>query len=127
MNIYYLGNQSLEQDSLPFKIIDSLKEKLPNINFIEFDPTENFPEQSQFVFLDTVLGIKKVTIITDINRLKTPKRVSLHDFDLSFNLKLLQKLGKITNVKIIGIPQSYSVEQAKQEVLKTIITLQNDR
>jgi Ni,Fe-hydrogenase maturation factor len=56
------------------------------------------------IIIDTVEGIKKVALIDDLKKLKTEKIYSLHDFDLSFNLKLLQKIGRLKKVKIIGVP-----------------------
>ena len=43
-----------------------------------------------------------------LNRLLIPPRGSVHDFDLGFQLKYLRKLGKLGEVRIIGLPKGSS-------------------
>jgi len=45
---------------------------------------------------------------------------SLHDFDVTFFLGLMEKLGRINRVKIIGIPMNYNRKQAKNKVKKLL-------
>ena len=40
----------------------------------------------------------------------------MHDFDLAYNLKLLEKIGKIDSVKIIGVPMEISEEEALDQI-----------
>ncbi|MEM2974643.1 MAG: hypothetical protein QW112_03415, partial [Candidatus Micrarchaeia archaeon] len=51
------------------------------------------------------------------------KCYSLHDFDLAMSLKLMQKMGKLKRVRIIGIPPKYPKQKALEELKKKIISL----
>jgi Ni,Fe-hydrogenase maturation factor len=116
--IFVLGNLLLEEDSLPFKIIKRLEREFPWIEFREFDPSEEFSEEP--IFLDTLIGVTKVSLIEDINKIEAKKSCSVHGFDLSLALKLLKKIGKIKRVKIIGLPPRMKEEAAFLQT-KTLI------
>lgn len=113
--ILIFGNPLLKQDSLPIKILPKLTKQFPNISFQEIDPTENlepFIQNKTLNIIDTVEGIKEPIIITNIDQLQTNKLYSMHDFDLGYNLKLLKKIGKIDNIKIIGLPMEINEDDA---------------
>ncbi len=59
MNIYACGNTLVKQDCLPLKILPTLKKKNKKIKFIEFDPTENLPEEKELIIIDTIINAKK--------------------------------------------------------------------
>lgn len=120
--IFVAGNYLLNMDSLPLRIMGALSKKFPQIRFEEFDPTENFPNQKNLVILDTVFGIKKVELISDSEKFVLPKNVSLHDFDLAVNLKLMQKAGVIEGFKIIGVPPNLSEKKALEQVSEKIMS-----
>jgi Ni,Fe-hydrogenase maturation factor len=44
----------------------------------------------------------------------------LHDFDLSYFLKLLKETGKLEKANIIGIPLTYDEELAVAEVTRLV-------
>ena len=117
-NIYVLGNLLVNQDSLPIRILDKLRKKLPKIEFIEFDPTEDFPKEKTLNIIDTVLDIDKVILIKDIDKIKLASIYSLHDFDLGYNLKLMKKFGMINKVNIIGVPPDISEEEAIEQIVQ---------
>jgi len=105
MKVLVFGNPFLENDSLPLKILPKLREKFPEIEFKEIDPTEDLDKQGRdLVILDTVEGIDEIVELNSIEQLHANKVYSMHDFDLAYNLKLLKKIGKIDSVRIIGIP-----------------------
>ena len=54
--------------------------------------------------LDVVEGINEIKIFDNLKILNPHRMFSLHDFDLTFFLGLMERLGKVDNVKIIGIP-----------------------
>lgn len=111
MKILTFGNPLLKQDSLPIELLPVLRQKFPNIDFQEIDPTKDLEQYGpHLTILDTVQNIDEITIIESIEQLHANKVYSMHDFDLALNLKLLKKLGKIKSVKIIGIPM-YSTEK----------------
>ena len=111
MNIYVCGNPLVKEDSLPLRILPELQKRFPGINFVEFEPTEDLPQEDNLVIIDTVINAKDVMIIDDIDKFVQTKALSLHDFDLGLNLKLAKKLGKIKSVKIIGVPPKSSVDK----------------
>ncbi len=104
MNIYVCGNPLVKEDSLPLRILPELRKRFPEINFVEFEPTEDLPEEENLVIIDTVINAKDVMLIDNIDQFVQTKALSLHDFDLGLNLKLAKKLGKLKSVKIIGVP-----------------------
>ena len=120
--IYVLGNPLMRQDSMPLKLLPKLRKSFNNIDFIELDPTENFPE-GNLILIDTLLNANQVSIITDIDKIRTEKSYSLHDFDLGFTLKLMKKIGKVKDIKIIGIPALIQEEEALKQLKKLIPSL----
>lgn len=115
MKILVFGNPLVEKDNLALKLLSKLKKQFPQIEFKEFEPTENLAseiENKKLTIIDVVEGVDKVMIINDIEQLSTNKIFSLHDFDLAYNLKLLKKIGKLKEVEIIGVPQDIKEEEA---------------
>ncbi|MBM3282863.1 hypothetical protein FJY90_01290 [Candidatus Gottesmanbacteria bacterium] len=104
--VYVLGNPVVPSDGLPLKIVSKLQKRLPEFSFVHFDPTEeiNLETQQELILIDTVIGIKQVTKFDNLKKFLLSPRVSVHDFDLSVSLRLLEKLGKIKKVTIIGMP-----------------------
>jgi Ni,Fe-hydrogenase maturation factor len=124
--IYVLGNSLVKEDSLPIRLIPVLKKEFPKIEFIEFEPTEDFPKEKELVIIDTVINAKEVCLISDIDKIISEKAVSLHDFDLGYNLKLMKKFGMIQKIKIIGIPPQFSRDDALKGSSKIISALDLD-
>lgn len=120
MNIYVLGNPLVKDDSLPLKLIPFLRKGFPEYNVLEIDPNEDFIPEENSVIIDTVVGIDKITLFTDIDQFTGHKLISPHDYDLGFHLKFLKKMGKIKNLKIMGVPQSFNTNQAYKEIAKSM-------
>jgi Ni,Fe-hydrogenase maturation factor len=122
--IYIFGNPLLDFDNLPLKLVLKLRKIFPEIDFLIADPTENLKlHHKELIIIDTIEGIKKVALVNDLDTIKTEKIYSLHDFDLGFNLKLLQKIGKLSKIKIIGVPMGAKEKEAfrqVKEILKNI-------
>lgn len=120
--IYILGNPSIEQDATPIKLLPQLKKTLQQYNFQHLDPTENLPEENHLILIDTILSLKEVKTLneTELDKIQNSPTISMHDFDLGFQLKLMKKLGKINKVTIIGIPEKGNsktiLEQIKSEL-----------
>jgi len=117
-NVYVLGNPLVLKDCLPFKLLPHLRKKIPGFNFIHLDPTEEIDlgKNGELIFLDTVIGIKKVTKFNSLNHWTLSPRVSPHDYDLPLQLGLLAKLKKISKVTIIGIPENGKLKDILKEV-----------
>jgi len=119
--IHIFGNPLLDFDNLPIKLAPKLKKIFPDINFVITDPSENLePINGELIIIDTIEGVNKVTILGDLEKIQTGKIYSLHDFDLAFNLKLLQKIGKLKSVKIFGVPMSGNEEEILEQLSKLI-------
>jgi Ni,Fe-hydrogenase maturation factor len=116
MNVYIFGNKDLAYDSLPIKILPEIKKTFPKINFEIKDPNEELDTSSSFLILDTVMGIDKVIVFTRLKEFSSSPNLTLHDFDVFSNLKLLEKIGKLPKIKIIGIPPTISEKNALKEV-----------
>lgn len=119
--VYVLGNPLIALDSLPIKLLPKLQKLCPQFNFEILDPTEEIQveDDEDLILVDSVLGLDKVTIFHTLDFFAYSPRVSVHDYDLPVNLKLMQKLGKIKRFTIIGIPANGD----KQKILNEIINL----
>jgi len=103
--IWIFGNENVEEDSLPLRLMPGLNKRLPGVQFILKDPNEEWDAlPNPFIIIDTVRGIKEVTVFTDLDQFVSTPQVTVHDFDLGMKLRWLQKLGKLPPFKIIGIP-----------------------
>lgn len=119
-NVYICGNPLVDYDSMPFRILEALKNTLPDIHFSDFDPTENFPDDNPLFIIDTVAGISDVRVIEDVDGFEDAPHFSLHDADLAFHLKLMKKTGKLPQVKIFGVPPAGDEEVILSEVVRQL-------
>lgn len=119
--IYLFGNPLLPFDSLPLKLEAKLKKEFPEIDFQAIDPSENLkPINKELLIIDTIEGIDEVKIFSDIDKIKTEKIYSLHDFDLGLNLKLLYKLGELKKITIFGLPAGGDERKIFEKLVKLI-------
>ncbi|MEK7200893.1 MAG: hypothetical protein AAB672_02075 [Patescibacteria group bacterium] len=125
--VFIFGNIDLKNDSLPLRIIPKLQEKFPDIEFEIRDPNEEWvvplPKLNDvegITVLDTVIGIKDITIFDSLEKFALAPRVSMHDFDFLTNLQYLTKLGKIKKIKIIGLPPDMEENEAIKKVSATL-------
>ena len=125
MTIYIFGNPDLETDSLPIRLLPALKSRFPDIDFVVLDPNEEWTIPEEMIMIDTVVGIKELTVFNDLKHFTEAPRVSVHDFDAFFNLIYLQKLGKLKKIKIFGIPPEMTETEAEEYLTKAIKELYN--
>jgi Ni,Fe-hydrogenase maturation factor len=119
--IYIFGNPLLDFDNLPLKLAPRLAKIFPEIDFVIADPNENLrPVNKKLTIIDTIEGIKNIVVIDDIDILETNKLYSLHDFDLAFNLKLLEKIGHLEKVRIIGVPIGGNEEETLEQLTDAV-------
>lgn len=112
MTVFVFGNEDVERDSLPLKILPELRKKCPGIDFLAKDPNEDFELPEGVVVIDVVAGLKKVRVFNSMDDFQAPPHLTLHDFDLFSWLQLLKKVGKLpSKIKIIGIPPMISEEK----------------
>lgn len=104
MKISVFGNPELAGDNAAIKLIPWLKKKYPEAEIKIEDPAEGLKPAEDWLIVDACQGIDKITKFTDVDKFTTVRRVSVHDYDLAMELKLLRKLGKIKKLKIICVP-----------------------
>lgn len=112
MLVHVFGNPDLPVDSLPLRILPALRERFPAVEFAVKDPNEEWDVPERFVMIDTVLGIDAPAVFTDLSAFVPAKGVSMHDFDAYANLRLLQKIGRLRDVFIVGLPPQMDEGQA---------------
>ena len=122
--ILVFGNPLVPQDSLALRILPKLRKKFPQVEFIELDGIDDLYEYGRnLVLLDVAAGIRKGSIVDDLDDLELPRVVSMHDFDLAWNLKILLKAGMIDSVKIVAIPQDMDEKRALEQAAGKITLL----
>jgi len=119
-NIYVFGNPDLEMDSLPIRLIPKLQKEFPNIHFEILEPNEDWNISENIVVIDTVVGIKETTIFEGLKHFIDAPKLTCHDFDAYWNLRYLQKLGKLKEITILGIPPLMSPKEAFENLTKMI-------
>ena len=128
MKVLVFGNVLVEGDDLALKLIPELEEKFDDIEFKEFDPTEDLQKEGRnLLIIDAVIGIDSVKELVlrggdDFERVELSSGVGMHDFDLGYNLRLLSNLGLIDGVKIICVPM---IVKNKERVLEDIVRILN--
>lgn len=128
MKVLIFGNVLVEGDDLALKLIPELEEKFDDIEFKEFDPTEDLQKEGRnLLIIDAVIGIDSVKELVlrggdDFERVELSSGVGMHDFDLGYNLRLLSNLGLIDGVKIICVPM---IVKNKERVLEDIVRILN--
>jgi Ni,Fe-hydrogenase maturation factor len=123
--IFVFGNEDLEIDNLPLRILPELATKFPNIEFVVKDPNEEWDveNEDELIILDTTVGIKEITVFDNLEKFSKVPRVGMHDFDALTNLRFLQKLGKIKKVKIIAVPQDLNEKAALSKISDSVASV----
>ena len=118
MKVLVFGNPLVEKDSLALKIMPKLQEKFPEIEFVEFDPTESLEKQGKHLKIIDVAEpnfneVRELNLDSEesFKVLENSKVYSMHDFDLGYNLKLLKKIGRLESVDILCIPNNMGEER----------------
>ncbi|MEM4634084.1 MAG: hypothetical protein QW275_02925 [Candidatus Anstonellaceae archaeon] len=121
MRVLVFGNPTSKIDSAAVKVAKRLSKKLPGVEFVLFDTAEDLErEGGELVIMDAVVGLKSPRTIK-LEELELPANpLSLHGFDLIWNLLLLKKLGKVRSVTIIGIPANQPYTKSLQKAQKII-------
>ena len=109
MNVYVFGNEHVAEDKRAIEVAGELHNEAKGVSFIFVRPNEDVPfaDEPRVFILDTVQGIQDMALVEgdEIDTLVLSPRGSVHDFDLTFQLRYLKKLGKLGEVTVIGIPQ----------------------
>lgn len=126
MKIYLFGNEDVSADRAAFTVAEKLAGKIPGAEFVIVKPNADLPfeGQSEVTIMDAAQGISEVAILdeNDVDKLTVTKSVTVHDFDLGFQLKLLRKLGKLKKITIIGIPREQTPDYDRiQSILRKLV------
>lgn len=116
MTVFVFGNPDLPSDSLPSKILPQLYAKFPEHHFELKDPNEEWDVPEELIIIDTVRGLEKVRVFSDIESFAASPRITLHDFDALSHLRYLVKLGRLKKIKIIGLGPMISEKEALEGV-----------
>lgn len=116
--ICFLGTQIEPFDAVPLSLVEFVQKKFPEDIIIHYDPTEELESEQteQIILIDTVIGIDTLTVFASAEHFLLSPRVSVHDYDLPLTLGLLKKLGKLPEVKIIGIPVGVNVKTLPEKI-----------
>jgi len=106
MKISVFGNPDLKEDNTAIKLIPWLKKKYPAAEIKIEDPSSGLEPSDDWLIVDTCAGIDKITEFEDLDQFESARRVSVHDYEVATELKLLKKLGKIKKLKIIAVPMA---------------------
>jgi len=126
MKVYVFGNEDVPGDRKAIEAAQKLDHAIDGVSFDSVKPNEDVPfvDEGHVVILDTVHGIRNVTVIEgeEIEALILSPRGSAHDFDLAFQLRYLRKIGKLGDVTIIGVPQEGDVDYFRiQSILRKLV------
>jgi hypothetical protein len=120
MTIFVFGNPDLPMDALPLRLVPQLQEKFPQHVFLIKDPNEEWDVPEKLIVIDTVKGIDEVQEFHGLDSFASSPRVSMHDFDALTQLRFLQKLGKLKEVTIIGVPPEMDERQALEAIVASL-------
>ncbi|MFA6198326.1 MAG: hypothetical protein WC734_04220 [Patescibacteria group bacterium] len=121
--IWLFGNIDLPQDSLPLRLQERLSSEFPNIKFIVQDPLDEWVMPEQLYIIDTVQGLDKVTVFNSLDQFQKTPSVTMHDFDLGMQLRMLQKVGQLPKLTIFGVPSGAPEDDVLTQLIEAIRTL----
>lgn len=113
MKLFVFGNEDHQQDSLAITVSKKIN-PIDGVDIILINPNDDLPtdDTKSVYILDLVMGIDKITLITekDLDKFTLSPRNSAHDYDLGFQLKYLSKIGKLNRISIIGLPENREID-----------------
>jgi hypothetical protein len=115
----------VEGDRTPFDICSGAGKNLKGFRFVKCEsPIEllNYAGSGEIVILDSVKGLKKPKMFSDIDAFRKVESVTAHDLDLGTFLKILSEMGRIGKVRIIGIPYGMKPDKVASVVEEFIVT-----
>ncbi|MFH1280628.1 MAG: hypothetical protein ABII08_03405, partial [Candidatus Beckwithbacteria bacterium] len=90
MKISVFGNLDLKEDNAAIKLIPELRKKYPEAEIKVEDPAEGLKPVDDWIVVDVCQGIKEVMEIEDLDKFESLRRVSVHDYEVATELKLLK-------------------------------------
>ena len=117
IRVLVFGNPIAKIDSAAVKIAEKLAAEknslLENIEFVRFDTSEDLEKEGRnLVIMDAVVGLSTPRLV-ELFELELPENpLSVHGFDLIWNLMLLKKIGRLDKATIIGVPARKPVKES---------------
>ena len=126
MRVYVFGNTDAPEDRRAVEVAERLKTTMEDVSFVFVGSNEDVPfaDEGRVVILDTVRGIQDVALIPgdEIDGFVLSPRATVHDFDLAFQLKYLRKIGRLGEVRVIGVPQEGEVDYPRvSSILRKLV------
>ncbi len=119
MKVLVFGNPLLKDDSLPLRLLPSLRKSFPETEFDEADPADVDLEQGPLVIIDAA-NVRDVMLVEDVDRLKDDRMLSAHGLGLAEMLAIFKAIGRQVQVKVICVPQGMTKDRALTEVTKML-------
>ncbi len=110
--ILVFGNPLVGSDSIALRVAQSLKNKAGFVFEFVNSPEELGKFGKELLIMDAVQGLDRIELLQGLDKIRLAPRITTHDFDLTFNLKLLEKTKKISKIRIIAIPQEMRLQDA---------------
>ena len=120
MKIYIFGNKDVQMDSLPVQLMGDIQKEFPDTVCEHMDANEDLDIEEPFIIVDTVVGLKEVMLFNSLKDFTPPPNFTCHDFDVFANLKLLEKLGRLPDYRIIGVPPMFDKKNALVSIVSII-------
>lgn len=126
MKVLVFGNPLAKIDSAAVRIAKKLEGKMADVKFKRFDTSEDLEKEGkELVIMDAVAGLRSPRMVL-LSELELPEQpLSLHGFDLLWNLLLLRKLGKLTKATIIGVPAGRPMSESLPKVRRLLEEAKN--
>jgi Ni,Fe-hydrogenase maturation factor len=126
MKVYVFGDKDVPGDEGAIEVAEGLEGAVEGVSFVFVESNEDVPfvDEETIVILDAVHGIGEVALISgdNIDRFAPPPRTTVHDFDLAFQLKYLQKIGRLGEVYVVGIPQEGQADYSRvMSILRKLV------
>lgn len=122
MIVLCFGNPALPDDAVAVELARTLD--MPGVTFVPSTSPEEMIEylEDDLYLMDVAQGVSEVTLITDPDTFLPPPRVSVHDLDPAFFLKLVQRLYGVA-VPVIALPMGVDRELVKEQLVKLLTAL----
>lgn len=129
ISVSIFGNPDLLSDNLPVRLVPRLRKRFPKVSFFVEDPNEiDLPKHGDWVILDTVRGLDRVSWVSVEEIAERANALTAHDYDLSTLLLLGKKLDPSFAPKILGVPQGIHEEVAFRDITRALSNvLENKR
>jgi Ni,Fe-hydrogenase maturation factor len=112
-----LGNEYVQGDNAAATACSLLKNKANVVFCSSIDQLLDLIKKGS-ILVDAADGIEKPLIVRDPGKITNKLRLSLHDFDAGFFLRLAKEIGIMKRFTLIAIPRDYPPRKAATAIRK---------